>query len=85
MEIMEQSMSPNLMQQVFQKKIGEKWREKKFIENSPAQDRGGASSKSRKRPEGGTKGNKTLYPEGNILVKCWNLKSSQEGKAAQAT
>lgn len=80
---MDQSTRPNLTEQVFQKKMGDKWREKKFIENSPAQHRGGVTSKSRKRHEGGTKGNKTLDPEGNILVKRWNLKSSQEGKASQ--
>lgn len=79
-------MRPNLTEHVFQKKMGEKWREKKFRENPPppAQDRGGVSSKSRKRHEGGTKRNKTSYSEGNILVKCWNPKSSQEGKASQA-
>lgn len=65
-------MRPNLMEQVFQKRMGEKWREKKFIENSPAQDRGRTSSESHTSHESGTKGNKTSFPEGNMLVEVFS-------------
>lgn len=33
-------MRPNLTEHVFQKKMGEKWREKKFRENPPSTGQG---------------------------------------------